>query len=99
MSIPPEAIIGNYYNHVEAASELSAEGHELASSIRDEGRNIVFPLDDVETIEPGTEPGTFVMRLRHEIVENKVKIMIVSGATILAISGLIIQRKRSHKDS
>jgi len=99
MSIPPEAIIGNYYNHVEAASELSAEDHELASSIRDEGRKVVFPLDDVEAIEPGSEPGTFVMHLRHEIVENKGKIMIVTGATILAISGLIIQRKRSHKES
>ena len=99
MSIPSKAIIENYYNHVEAASELSAEDYELASSIRDGGRRVEFPLEDVEAIEPGTEPGTFVMHLRHEIVENNGKIMIVTGATILAVSGLIIQRKRSHKET
>jgi hypothetical protein len=96
--IAPEVIIGNFHNHVSAAKELSAEGYELASSIREEGRKVTFPIDEVETIEPGDEPGTFVMRLRNEIVENKGKIMIISGATLLAISGLIIQRKRSHKD-
>ncbi len=98
MSIPPEALISNFHSHVEAADELKGDDHELLSHFKDGDHKVVVVIEDIEEIEPGQDSGTFVMRLKHEIIENRGKIMIITGASLLALSGLIIQRKRSHKN-
>jgi hypothetical protein len=99
MSIPPEALIDNLNSHVEAANGLKASEYELTSHYKDGYDKIEVEIDNIIGVEPGPEQGTFIMRLGHEIVENRGKIMVITGASLIAIAGFIIQRKRSNKNS
>lgn len=99
MSIQPEALIDNLNSHIEAAEELKASNYELTSHFKDGHDKIEVDIDNIVAVEPGAEQGTFIVRLGHEIVENRGKIMIITGASLIALAGFIIQRKRANKNS
>lgn len=96
MTLTPEAIVDHFKTTAEVASGLIVPGHELHSVINDGVQEIGFPLDILEDIHPGEEPGTFVMRFTTELIENRGKIVFVTGAAVLACTSLIAQRRRTH---
>jgi hypothetical protein len=99
MSIPPEALIDNFNKHVEVANELKAGDYELSSHFNEGYDKIEIDIENIVAIEPGAETGTFIMRLKREVADHRGPIMIITGASLLALGGLIIQRRKSHKDS
>lgn len=99
MTIPPESIIGNYHSSVDAAERLKGADYELLSRIVEGEQKVEVAIENIDEIEPGEEPGTFIMRLKQEIIENRGKIMVITGASLLALTGLIVQRKRANKQS
>ncbi len=96
--IGPEALINNFHTSVQTSEDLATPGFELHSEITLEGEKVDFPIHSIEDIEPGPEPGTFVMRLKHEIVKNRGLILVITGASLLALSGLIVQKQKSSGD-
>jgi hypothetical protein len=92
--IRPEALIDGFNAAVEASRKLTTPGYDLNSKIVLDGEKIDFPLHSIDSIEPGEESGTFVMKLNQEIIKNRGLIMIITGASLLAIGGLIVQKRR-----
>ena len=87
----PEILAGN--------RELAAAGYEFVAPIRAKGETIHFSDDQLESVTPSEENGSFVVRLKGTISEHKKIVgaasIIVTGGALLAAARLIRQRRKT----
>lgn len=91
----PEDLVHGFKKIVATNQELVPEDYELCATIKIDNEKIQLPVDDINDIEPDEKPGMFIVNLKHEIGANKGKIILITGATLIALGSLAIRRKHT----
>ena len=58
--------------------------------------DVEFPIDDIGTVEPAEEQGTFLVHFKNEMTEHKVRTLLVTGAAIIVCAASIRQIKKNN---
>lgn len=90
-----DGIVTHLTDTIKVAEELNHTDYDIYTKLTDkEGVVLAFAAQNIESVERTDEPGNFIMRFKEELADNKGKVLLVTGATLLACAGLIYQRKK-----
>ncbi len=93
-----EVIASHFLDMLEENRERLAPEFELIANIRTKDDGAIFFSDEqLESVTPDVESGTFLMRLKGTLVEHKkISEVITIGVTGAALLGVYTRQRRKH---